>query len=313
MTRLMQRNLGPALAVVVLAGLAAGPLRAEEGEPPTPPQLISIEFRGGKVTDYIAAIRKAAPNVNIVVAPEAEEILMPAVALKQVSAASALDLLDERSHQGRNRVVQLIVRHIRVHQPGERPTYHVKARIAGRSREGRAEVWSVAYLLANGLPSKSVLSAVEMALEIVDSSTEMDLRFHEDTGLLIARGDEDQLVVIENVLEQLLRSVEIGHQDEVEKMEAALDAAVVTQEDVLVRLEAAERARQQTFDEATVLQRELQRVETRMEELYRMLERRERELASTAEQLRKLRAATNPGSPGPPGPRREQQPQRSNH
>ena len=101
----------------------------------------------------------------------------------------------------------LDVTHVPAFSPEERPTYQVQARSSGRATLGvparATKVWTVSSLLGGDLTSRKLLSAVETALEVVGSEPKPDVRFHEDTGLLIARGNEPQIVAIADVIEQL--------------------------------------------------------------------------------------------------------------
>ena len=218
--------------------------------------LIDVRFRGGAATQYIATIREAAGDLNILVAPEAAEVQMPPVSLNRVSVAAAINLLQDKANETPDRRVWLNVLELPIYAAGEQQTFQVTAEVRShRKRLSGAYVWTVSNLFGDDLSSKAILSAVEMALEVVGSETPLDVRFHEDTGLLIATGDESQMETIDGVLSRLS------------------DAA-------------AERREQETLEQFVALRHELARMEILDAELRRMLESKERELADTRELLR---------------------------
>ena len=131
---------------------------------------------------------------------------MPAVDVKQVTVAAAIALIDGRLRDLPGRRIQLDVVHLPVYDVRERQTYQVLAKVSGRATVQAAHVWTLADLLDNDIPSAAVLSAVETAIDVVASTTKPDVRFHEDTALLIASGDHDQLQAIEHVLDSLNES-----------------------------------------------------------------------------------------------------------
>ncbi len=237
------------LISVIVASAAPG--QAVSGD-----NLIDLRFGGGTAAQYIAAIREAAGDLNILVAPEAADVQMPPVSLKRVSVAAAIRLLEDKSNETPDRRVWLIVTELPLYAQGEQQTYQVSAQIRShRKRIPDAYVWTVSNLLGNDLSSKAVLSAVEMALDVVNSKTAPDVRFHEDTGLLIATGDVSQMETIDGVLSRLN------------------DAA-------------AERRERESFEEVLALRHELARMELIDAELRRMLTIKEQELTQTRELLR---------------------------
>ncbi len=277
---------GCSIAAVCLTAASGAPEQEQAAA------LLSLRFPGGTALEYAAAVRRAAGDLNVVIAPEAEEVQMPPVELTRVTAAAALDLLDGRTHTADERRVELHVRPGHVYDPLERATYQVIAEVAGRPPRSRAHVcvWTMSRLLESDVPSTGVLAAVEMALDVVGSKTKMDVRFHEDTGLLIATGDEAQLKAIDQVVGRLNDSVAERLDNPTRKLQAALEACAARCNDADARLAEAEQARKSALDNAMALQMEIQRVEMRAREFERMLDMRQRELDRVTSELRKLEA-----------------------
>lgn len=242
-----------AFIVLLLSLFAATGATAQS---PTENPLIDVRFGGGTATKYIEAIRKAAGDINVLVAPEAVKIQMPPVTLSKVSVAAALNLLDGKEQRTPNQIVRVKVDMMPRHSALERETFQIRVDVRrDRERVPGAYVWSVSSLLDHDISSQALLSAVEMALDVIDSDTPLDVRFHEDTGLLIAMGDLGQMETIDRVLDQLREGVDNR------------------------RAEAA-------HGEAAGLPRELMQLEIHASELTLMLQSRNKELAAAREALR---------------------------
>jgi hypothetical protein len=221
------RFLQSACALAALASLAAA--GGGDGQPKPPPAVavIDLSFPGGTVIDYVSALRKAAGEANIVVDPEAIRVAMPAVALRHVSVPAALEVLKGRSFNDGLSFVQLDVAHAPSFSPEERPTYLVQARSGGvprvAARPTQTMVWTVARLLGEDLTSRKLLSAVETAVEVAGPEPRPDVRFHEESGLLIARGDDAQIDAIAAVIEQLNTALAQRQADQVAALRRALE------------------------------------------------------------------------------------------
>jgi hypothetical protein len=282
-TRRMLMSAGIALIISLLAATdrSAAQERGDE-------KLISLDFPGGTAVAYVNAVRRAAGDVNVVVAPEASEIVMPEVSIKQVSVGSAIWLLNNRSSEQPGRQVKLEVSQTPMRSPSERPTYQIIAHVEGWRKVQAASVWTVAALLDSGISSSAVLSAVEVALQVVGSNTKPDVRFHEDTALLIASGDNDQLKAIEQVLDRLEEGVNRKRDEEMRRFEMELHQIDQDRQQIRKHLEEAQAEAQQARADNTALVQENARLEMLVNEHRRMLEEKERELTSVTADVRAL-------------------------
>lgn len=279
------------LATASLAVLTASAALAVGGQADDAPHLISLRFPGGTAVAYINAIRKAAGDLNVVVASEAGEIRMPPVSLNRVTPAAAVDLLNDRSHREHDRRVELEVRVMPTYDVAEQPTYQIMAHVSGRPTAIGAHVWTIAQILTKDITAEGVLSAVEMALEIAGSGTKPDIRFHEDTQLIIARGDQAQLEAIEEVIVRLNDAREESRRTALQDMKAHLAEVDAARAEAFERLAGADAAAQQASEETRAFQREMERLEVRVEELHRIVERKEHELAKARSEIRALETA----------------------
>ena len=291
MTMLMRRTslLACMAALILLVGgrstLGANSSNDEE-------ELISVKFAGGTVTEYIEALVKAkkAGTINVVVALEAADVPMPPVTLTKVTVSAAIDLVDGRSASPPGRNIKLDVRHMPQYAEQEQPTFQIQASVYGDAVRTQASVWTIANLLRDDiLDADDVLAAVETALDILESTGEPIIRFHKETGLLIARGDLAQLSAIEDVLGQLAQSQQFKSQQPnqrlMEKYTAAnaeLTSAMARKADLTSELDRAR-------TEARQLRIELEAQVARLAETERMLHEKDRELADVTSLLRQTR------------------------
>ena len=145
------RTLFPTYLLVSLILASASPGQAPAGD-----TLINVRFLGGTATQYIAAVREATGDLNILVAPEAAEVLMPPVNLKLVSVAAAIRLLEDKANESPDRRVWLNVTELPIYATGEQQTFQVSAQVRShRKRISDAYVWTVSNL---GRPICSAIS-----------------------------------------------------------------------------------------------------------------------------------------------------------
>ncbi len=256
-------------------------------------ELISVKFAGGTVTEYVKFLVKEAGTINIVVAREAAEVPMPPVTLTKVTVSAAIDLVDGRSASPPGRIIKLDVRHMPQYAEGALATYQISAKGYQTERPRRKpSVWSIANLLrGDTFDADDVLAAVETALDILQSTDEPIIRFHKETGLLIARGDHEQLSTIDDVLEQLEQSQILMSQEPMQELRdnnAAFQTELMNAKARNIDLTVEwDRAR----DEARQFRVELEAQMARLAETERMLQQRTQELADVTSLLRQTQAA----------------------
>ncbi len=266
-----------------LALLAAAPLSSACAQ-----DLIDLRFPGGTARDYVSAIRAKGDLVNIVLMPEAADVRVPPVELRSVSIADALELLDEVSDRRPNQVaVQLAVS--ARGRDGDGSAIYTVTSNAGRGQASGTMVLSVAPILEGGVEPEALLTAIETALELVAEEYEpAQIRFHEATGLIIARGHPEQLRLIRELVGQVHETVAFH----VNRNEAdATMQEVIGELNELRRQRSGERAQREAM--ANEL-REQERMRIQFEEmasdLRAQLVRRTTELEEVTRELARLRA-----------------------
>ncbi|MEM7199727.1 MAG: hypothetical protein AAF628_05635 [Planctomycetota bacterium] len=187
--------------------LVLGPLSAQEAETVTGGHLVTLQFRGGTLADYVSAVRETGPAVNIMLAENADLVPVPAVKLTQVPVSGAL----QAAASVVGDVAHVDVRCIG--GPVGKDIYAVAVQMKGQAGpvtatvqatppvKSRVRVYSLGFTRSEA-EVKTVLNAVEQGLELCEEASPI-LRFHEDSRLLFVRGSRDQGELVESVLARL--------------------------------------------------------------------------------------------------------------
>jgi hypothetical protein len=188
------------------------PDRPQQPQPAARPSVVvTLQFPGGTMGEFVAMLRQLEPKANIMVAATAADATLPALDLRGAGLSQVLEsaCAVAESH-----------REIRVKETrgaGE-SVYAITARqlppaqdpFAARAQ--RTKVFSLARLIEGNdkdsgtLSAATVLSAIEAAVGGPDLLTM--LRFHKESGALFVRGTEEQLGVVSELLVQLDRDAE---------------------------------------------------------------------------------------------------------
>lgn len=179
------------------------------------PMIVSLAFPGGTLGQFVAAVRQAQPDANIVVVPLAAEVVVPPMEVRRTGLEQALEsacLVADGPHE------------VRVKEfagPGQ-PVYTIlvntsrraegQARNAATAAAAAQRVFSLNELTRprgdglDPLPVATILSAVELAAG-EDGKAPL-LRYHADSGLLLVRGTPAQVSHAIEALDVLQRDFE---------------------------------------------------------------------------------------------------------
>ncbi|MBN4060234.1 hypothetical protein JYT11_00120 [Planctomycetaceae bacterium AH-315-I19] len=156
-----------------------------------------LSFDGGTVASYVRAIQKAAGEKKIVVMPEAEALEVPRVELTGVTLYEAIDLI---AHLSRVDIFRpkgaLVIR--------SWPSVLENSPVDKRSERVDSNTWSVEGIMSTRLTESDLLSAIDAAITLADGETRV--RFHKETGLLMARGPESELALISKIIDKVRES-----------------------------------------------------------------------------------------------------------
>ncbi|HYD01829.1 MAG TPA: hypothetical protein VEB22_11435, partial [Phycisphaerales bacterium] len=258
----------PTLPSFLVAAAIAAPLalaqQPEGTAPPTQPtgrlsprppraatepgKLLSVEFNGGTLAQFVEAVKAASPDpINVIVPAELSRISVPAVSLKSLSPMMALQSLEfavnrasaiggargieQAGAVGQIRVVQLNTENGNNAASGSAPTFAVSyeramthpqhAINAASAAALSTRVFSVRELLAvkeqqdvPGLTLDQIVQPVETALSVDAGDAPGDeaprVMVHRESNLIIVRGTQRQTELTRQVLDRLREDVEVA-------------------------------------------------------------------------------------------------------
>lgn len=159
-----------------------------------------LSFPGGRVDEFLEALRAVAPELDVVVAQGAEELMVPAMHLKRVTSEEALQLLTKVMIDYPVRVAAL-------------PTADGRERwivSAWRNPDGGDDANRTVFLAdsltpivkAGTMEVQAVLGSIEAAVAVAlgDEAERVTLQYHEGTGVLLASGPARGLAAVREVL-----------------------------------------------------------------------------------------------------------------
>lgn len=206
-----------ATAFAAILAIAAPALAQSESDPSGANRgLLSLDFPGGTLADYGAAIQKAAGWANIVMDPQASEVRIPKCELRSVSVLSALQAASEMVEQI-DAQVGIVVNVI--HQSGGSPINTVdvqRARSAPpevvEAKTDRYTVISIREIVAPpsgaaGMKPEAILTAIDTAVGLMGGGPQAVIKYHSDTGLVLMQGTLNQVNVVEQVVERIRADV----------------------------------------------------------------------------------------------------------
>lgn len=159
------------------------------------PDTVTIDFKGGTVEQYVDLLdREFDGGANIVIETAARDVIIAGVKLtitNPQNAAAAVEFLEINGSK-----VHLYTRG----GPEFRVIGVEKAQPADEEfRE--THVWSFSAFLEGGIEANDALSAIENALDLTGGRA--DVRYHEDTQLLMVNGTNAQLEAVDQVISRL--------------------------------------------------------------------------------------------------------------
>lgn len=210
-----------ALSLLLLLPIATNPATQDPTPVVSDPTVARLEFAGGTMTQLVELLRQQQPLANIVVATSAATAQLPPMMIRDAGLnqvlAAACDVADGRG--------PIELRDFR----GEgKPIYTIQvqadaANVVDDESMVRTKVLTIAELIPrDGLPGLDA-AAILSALEIATGGPRklQTLQYHEPSDLLVVRGSEPNVVIVEEVLEVLRDRIEQQRQKILEKREEA--------------------------------------------------------------------------------------------
>lgn len=170
--------------------------------------VVSLSFPGGTMGDFVAAIRRTVAKVNIVLSEPAARVTLPPLELLEAGLAQTLEVacqVAEGPYEVRMKEFRGEGEWIYTITAPKAPQVRPESVTPASPPRTMMRVLSLAGLVngRSAMRVESVLSAIELACEPLAGTTPVRLRFHEDSGLLIAVGSDEQIAQVQEVLQTL--------------------------------------------------------------------------------------------------------------
>lgn len=230
-----------------------------------------LDFPGGTLEQYVQAIRKAHGSANVMLSDGAKKARIPAVMFNGVTLDAAMSVLrgrslsrDDGSFGIQPDPVRLAGRDEMAYRvslyPWEFPADRLKKKQGSKkadqpAAEAQSHVWSLRDLIDAGLKMDDVLGAVDAALKTIDKP--FKIRLHDPTALLIVRGSDEQLNLVDQTVSAMRTDVSeraesaLSNADEIDALQGELVKAEVKMRVAAKKLEIASeyvRHDQQNFE-----------------------------------------------------------------
>lgn len=207
------KNRSPLLLVLAAGAILGAPSTPAQDQGPAQGLVISIDFDGGSLADLIAEIRAAGPNINILIPPDAAEVRVPSLSLKEVTVATALRAIsDVASNQTVN-----VATSVQQSGPGQ-PVFAMRVdldRSSPRPTSQYVAVYSIKALteampgdpetVRINLSAETILTAIDTGLDVGETGGEPEIRYHEESGLVFVRANTLQHGLIRDVIQNMDR------------------------------------------------------------------------------------------------------------
>ena len=175
-----------ALAWALSLGPTACP--ADEEHEFASEQIVSLQFSGGSVAEYVAELRTEAPAFNVVVTNDAANLPLPAIELQNVSALAAFNCIELA---GTGELV--------VEGEMDEEIFFVRRNVSTRPRVAVSNV----QRLLQDRGEEDLLSAIEIGLRMFQGTEvrpDVELKLHRETGLLFSKGTDEEIELIEEIV-----------------------------------------------------------------------------------------------------------------
>jgi hypothetical protein len=184
--------------------------------PEQPLTRFDLDFSGGEPKDLVLAIQKAMSRpVNVIVPEEFATTKLPALRMKNITVPQLFEALRLAS-QKTEEIVNSFGQHMIVNTSyGFRTQgmatddsiwyFYVEKPVQGSPAptSKTCRFYSLAPYLEGGLTVDDITTAIETGWKMLGDTSPPTIRFHKDTKLLIAVGDDSRLATIDAVLKAL--------------------------------------------------------------------------------------------------------------
>ena len=174
-----------------------------------------LDFPGGTPAELVTAIEKASGSpLNVIIPDEHAAVRLPPLRLSQVHTAQIFNAISEASKRliisgsGNQRGTSEIRMLFLTKDPVASACSLWFFQIPGHVRsEPITRFFPLAYYLQSGLTVDDITTAIHTSWDMSGEAQTPSIKFHQETQLLIAVGQPEQLAVIGDVLEALKTTV----------------------------------------------------------------------------------------------------------
>lgn len=209
------------------APAGAAPAAVPAPQEPQAPR-IHLEFAGGTLADLLVDLCKVEPGLNLVGSALCSEVVVPRLSMTDVTVFALLRAVaqvadpeyvvkvDMESRNGGSPIYSIVA------ERRSRPVGPPGRQISGPGATPRIAVFTLAKLTDGGgdpaiaIKPETILSALTAGTQGTPLKAP-SLRYHQESGLLFAFGDEEQLQYVQ----QVLRNLEDGQSAKWKRREVA--------------------------------------------------------------------------------------------
>jgi len=206
---------------------------------------VNINFKGGSIQDLLDQVRNENDvHPNVVISPEAMNIILPPINLKSVSIEQIMIGIEKLGSLNDYELGVTI-------NPGiiSVRAYHVSSRKAIVKRPPSLQIFCLKPLLEMGYKVEDIVTALETAFAMSSEKDAAKLKYHSETALLIVNGYMNHLVAMENIMAELYKaqSVKKVVKTDLAKKVEKLQTAIVELKDMntllMKKIEALEKSK----------------------------------------------------------------------
>jgi hypothetical protein len=161
-------------------------------------QKIDVDFEGGTIGQFIKAIQEQS-NVtpNVIVSAEAAELSLPPISLRSADVGNVLMALEDL----------YMVDGCRIEVSASSEDVLTISALMQRPRDpNMARAFNVKPLIDQGLNIDDIVTSVNTALSMQSSRASTQLKYHEETNLIIAAGPREEVSTVETIVYTLMES-----------------------------------------------------------------------------------------------------------
>jgi hypothetical protein len=260
------------LFTAVLVGMFSTPALAQRSRGPAS-QPFDIDFPGGTLAELIKVIEgKLGSKSNVIATKEALAVVLPDFSLHQVRTKDVLSAVLKLGPTGRQRldlsssgaIITVTLQAYPIHKVPKWTRVHDLRDLLG----------------GGGYKIADIVTAIETAWDMGAKERSAQLKFHQETQLLIAMGTEFELDIIDRVLTELRRG------GKTKGDEAALKKAADA-------LALAEAQKEKSEAEQELARKKLEDAQRAQARYAQQVASYERQVADLRERLRALSAENN--------------------